>query len=125
MEYQNEEYDPIVKSPVVKAVTLPNTADNTIISGLMPFTYYKIRLVATNTADIEGRSDWVTIRTAMAAPSGVSDIQAVKMEDGQSLLLSWNAPSFPNGEVPTIFFQLITEINNPIHLTGYTLGFKI
>lgn len=99
MEYRGEPSDPAESRNVVEAVTVPAALRETYISGLKPFSKYEVRLVVRNTAGMEARSDWVPAATSPAPPKGVGNFSVVAMEDGRSLLLTWNPPTEPNGEV--------------------------
>ncbi|XP_077967518.1 usherin-like isoform X1 [Styela clava] len=99
LEYRDEPNDPTMSRHLEKAVTVPSTLRETHISGLKPFTGYEVRLVVTNGAGMEARSDWVSVRTSAAAPNNVGNFSVTRMEDGQSLMLTWDPPAITNGEI--------------------------
>lgn len=99
LEYQEENVDPTFENPVEKAVTVPSTVHHVSFSGLKPFKKYNVRLVVLNVAGMEGRSGWVSVSTSSAPPSDVGNFTVVKLDGGESLLLSWNQPRKPNGQV--------------------------
>lgn len=105
MEYRDEPQDPTDTRNVVEVITAPSSSRETYISGLKPFTKYEVRLVVLNSAGMEARSDWVPIKTYPAPPSGLGNFSVIAMEDGRSLLLTWNPPSEPNGEVSLLSYS--------------------
>lgn len=70
----------------------------THLFGLKPFTTYHIHLVAVNNAG-QAASPWTSVRTLEASPSGLSNFVVEKKENGRALLLKWEEPSKPNGNI--------------------------
>ncbi|XP_076812806.1 usherin-like isoform X3 [Clavelina lepadiformis] len=98
IEYQEQTLDPTALPPIMTALTAPSTVLDATFSGLDPFTSYRVRVVAVNQALLEGRSGWTEASTFPAPPSEVANL-TVSMNDGRSLLFSWEEPAVPNGEI--------------------------
>ena len=66
-------------------------------SGLAPYTTYQYKIRAVNSKG-QIDSDWVVVKTAPAAPSGVIAPNATAL-DGFSVRLQWAEPRIPNGQI--------------------------
>ena len=66
-----------------------------------------MRVVASNKRGLEGFSPFVGLTTKAAPPSQVGNITHVANDDGRSLLLKWEQPNVPNGEVSGLYKSLL------------------
>ncbi|KAJ7341076.1 hypothetical protein JRQ81_004780, partial [Phrynocephalus forsythii] len=98
--YQERPNDPTFTTPAVTALTVPGNLHHTHLFGLKPFTTYHIHLVAVNNAG-QTTSPWTSVCTLEAPPTGLSNFTVEKKENGRALLLKWEEPSMPNGNIKT------------------------
>jgi len=72
---------------------------STSISGLSPYSTYAVRVTAVNSAGNVSSTWTQPTTTGQAAPSGFGRFDVEKVTNGQSIILSWNAPINPNGQI--------------------------
>lgn len=83
------------------------------VFGLEPFTTYSVRVEAVNGAGSVS-SPWAAVRTLEASPSGLANFSVEKREQGRALLLTWDQPITPNGDIK------VGRNRKHIHITGNT-----
>nr|XP_006813188.1 PREDICTED: usherin [Saccoglossus kowalevskii] len=98
IEYQRIIYDPTLESPIIRVATVDGETLEAPFYGLVPFTKYKVRIVAMNSAG-EGSGTWAEVTTLEGVPSGIQSFIVEQMTDGRSVLLKWNEPTSPNGDI--------------------------
>ncbi|PIK62300.1 putative usherin [Apostichopus japonicus] len=103
IEYQEISNDPTLSYPIVVAATVDSNVFQTIFYGLSPFTAYNVRIVAFNSAG-EVASPW-------------SEVE--QNPDGLSILLRWDPPGMPNGEIREYHVYEDEYLITPIY-TGRT-----
>ena len=112
LQYKAVSNDPTSPSPVM-TVTVHGTVSSTSISGLTPYTPYQVRVVAVNAAGSVD-SPWTRTTTSQAAPAFVGPFEVEKIVNGESVILRWNLPAFPNGMINN--YLIYEEDNiNPIY----------
>ncbi|XP_072265966.1 usherin isoform X2 [Pyxicephalus adspersus] len=79
-----------------KTLTVPGSAQEAKVFGLLPSTTYHICIEAANSAGSVS-SGWTSVQTWEAAPSGLKNFTIEKKESGRALLLQWSAPERANG----------------------------
>ncbi|KAJ8045141.1 Usherin [Holothuria leucospilota] len=118
IEYQEVSNDPTLVYPVEVAATLDGDVFQTTFYGLSPFTSYNVRIVAFNGAG-EVASPWSNVRTAEGVPADIGLFQVEQNPDGLSLLLRWNPPGLPNGEITEYHIYEDEYLITPVY-TGRT-----
>ncbi|KAI8479142.1 Usher syndrome 2A (autosomal recessive, mild), partial [Branchiostoma belcheri] len=106
--------------PIVTAVTVASPRQQATISGMKPYTEYRVRVTAVNSAGAT-TSPWTPVRTAEAAPRGVGLFSVVKAPDGNSMDLSWDEPTEPNGAITEYRIYEIGE-NGQIQMPALYVG---
>ncbi|XP_063040160.1 usherin [Engraulis encrasicolus] len=96
--YQKRPSDPTLNSSAVLALTVPGDTEQAHVFGLEPFSTYSVRVEATNAAG-SASSPWAAVRTLEAPPGGVANFSVEKREQGRALMLTWDPPHTPNGEI--------------------------
>ncbi|XP_072017125.1 usherin-like [Amphiura filiformis] len=96
IEYQKVSNDPTLSHPIIQAATVDGT--DATFYGLLPHTPYNVRIIAINGAG-ETPGTWAQVTTQQGVPADVRGFFVEKIPDGQSLLLRWEAPGQPNGEI--------------------------
>ncbi|XP_066923568.1 usherin-like [Clytia hemisphaerica] len=91
------------------------------VTALSPFTVYNFSVIAC-TEDGCTRSSGVIISTKSAAPDSQPAPYVRLLTGGTSLVVTWDAPSRPNGEIQ--FYDLMQR-NAPFQGEGNTLGVRL
>lgn len=92
-----------------------------LVTGLKPFTVYQFTVtVCTDIACIE--SDRVNVSTRSAAPDSQPAPYANTVVGGTSVILTWDAPSQPNGEIQ---FYDVYQRSSPFTGEGNTVGVQL
>ncbi|XP_078675414.1 usherin-like isoform X2 [Branchiostoma floridae x Branchiostoma belcheri] len=120
VQYQEQSNDPTLPEPIVTAVTVASPRQQATISGMKPYTEYRVRVTAVNSAGAT-TSPWTPVRTAEAAPRGVGLFSVVKAPDGNSMDLSWDEPTEPNGAITEYRIYEIGE-NGQIQMPALYVG---
>uniref|UniRef100_H2YER0 Fibronectin type-III domain-containing protein n=1 Tax=Ciona savignyi TaxID=51511 RepID=H2YER0_CIOSA len=107
--------DPTIPPPIVTSLTVPSDLKAATFSGLRPFTAYHVRILAVNQAGMEGRSEWRRVKTLSAAPSEVAELSVEKNPSGRSVILTWEEPALPNGEIHEYNIYEPKESEEPIY----------
>ncbi|KAM4602923.1 usherin [Polymixia lowei] len=96
--YRKHQQDPTLNSSTVTALTVEATVLEASLSGLLPHTEYSLRIEAVNGAG-SASSPWVGTRTLEASPADLANFTVEQREQGRALLLSWDQPHTPNGDI--------------------------
>ncbi|XP_076156222.1 usherin [Alosa pseudoharengus] len=96
--YQRRPADPTLNTAAVLALTVPGDSLQAHVFGLEPYTTYSVRVEAVNGAGSVS-SPWAAVRTLDASPSGLANFSVEKREQGRALLLIWDQPAVPNGDI--------------------------
>lgn len=99
------EYAP-VSSTMISIVTVAGQQMSTSVSGLAPYTAYKVRVSAQNSAATGPATGWTQFTTGMASPTGLSAVVIVSASNGTSASVSWSAPTHPNGPITSYSIYL-------------------
>lgn len=99
IQYTYLSNDPTITNPIT-LVTVDGSLRSAVISGLQPFTRYDVRVAANNSAG-SAVSNWVSIQTGEASPSGLGSFLVEKMTNGEAVILRWGIPAQPNGVITT------------------------
>lgn len=118
IEYQEISNDPTLSYPIVVAATVDSNVFQTIFYGLSPFTAYNVRIVAFNSAG-EVASPWSEVKTAEGVPADIGLFEVEQNPDGLSILLRWDPPGMPNGEIREYHVYEDEYLITPIY-TGRT-----
>ncbi|XP_052767673.1 usherin-like isoform X2 [Mya arenaria] len=97
-------YKKVVNDPTIpdsiQTITVPGVTIHTSISGLQPFSEYKLMLQAFNSAG-NISSTWTTFKTGESSPAGLGSFDIERMENGLAVILRWGPPVQPNGIITT------------------------
>ncbi|XP_074661048.1 usherin-like [Tubulanus polymorphus] len=120
IQYQEIFMDPTQKA-AIRNISVASTTNATSFSGLNPFSEYRVRLIAVNSAG-EGISFWASGKTGETAPADIAIMIVIKNPSGTSLNLKWQVPGKPNGNIKQ---YKIYEVGTttPIY-TGLTQEFE-
>ncbi|XP_071494817.1 LOW QUALITY PROTEIN: usherin-like [Diadema antillarum] len=121
IEYQERLNDPTATPPVVTAATIGGTVLQTTFFGLMPFTAYQVRIVAINGAG-ETNGPWAQVTTLEGVPGDIGLFTVEQQPDGLALLLRWDEPGQPNGDIINYHIYEDEYLITPIY-TGLTREF--
>ena len=91
------------------------------VTGLSPFTVYNFAVTACTSAGC-AQSNVTSQATRSAAPDSQPAPYATALADGKSVLVSWDAPSRPNGVI--LFYDLYMRLS-PFTDPGTTQGVKL
>ena len=122
-------YRPLLGELILFQTVQPNVTQVNV-TGLTPFTLYELRIIVSNNAG-EMESDFGNIQTLEDAPKGLGDLILVT-KTSESLTLTWNEPSQPNGVISeyVLYLNGIEEYRDALNIatidrlkpfTGYSL----
>ena len=97
--YRQTDEDPTV-SDNTHVIDVPGTYTSTTISGLKPYSDYKLQLEAVNDVGSVA-SVWTTFKMGESSPSGLGMFDIEKVAFGTSVILRWGPPAHPNGIITT------------------------
>ncbi|KAM4739996.1 protein tyrosine phosphatase receptor type Fa, partial [Anableps anableps] len=84
------------------------------IGGLSPFSEYEFRVLASNSVGRGPPSSIVEIRTGEQAPSSPPLHVQARLLSSTSILVEWESPEEPNGQLQGYRIYYSSEPNNPI-----------
>ncbi|XP_019935888.2 usherin isoform X2 [Paralichthys olivaceus] len=116
--YEKHQQDPTLNSTAVTALTVEGSVFETTVYGFEPYSQYSLRVEAVNGAGSVS-SPWVGIRTLEASPAGLANFTVEQREQGRALLLSWDQPHAPNGDIT--MYNLYSEGN--LEFSGLSRSF--
>ncbi|XP_069798679.1 neurofascin-like [Narcine bancroftii] len=80
----------------MKVMDSPGQRPRAIVSGLQPYSMYKLQVAAVNGRGASGWSEVFAINTTEGVP-GKPDSLRIRQPDLETLTLLWTPPRFPNG----------------------------
>ncbi|XP_053408878.1 usherin-like [Mercenaria mercenaria] len=119
--YKKTLNDPTVPEKT-ETVIVDGAVTQTSISGLQPYSEYKLRLTAFNSAG-NISSIWTTFRTGESSPSGLGLFDIERLQSGLAVILRWGAPVDPNGIVTT--YRIYEEGSSVAVFQGLNREFEL
>ena len=115
IEYQAVSNDPTLTHPVIPAATVNGNTQEATFYGLAPYTPYNVRIVAINGAG-ETQGAWAQVTTQQGVPADIGGFSVEQSNDGLSLLLRWDMPGEPNGEITEYRIYEDIYVATPIYV---------
>jgi len=107
----------------VRTLYVSATTHNTSVSGVQPYTNHSVRVRAVNSAG-SAVSSWTNFTTLPASPSGLGAMSVELVTGGRSAILSWAAPTQPNGRLLNYAVYTASAGNAPVY-DGRSLLFEL
>ena len=98
----------------IRTLYISATTHNTSVSGVQPYTNHAVRVWVVNSAGSEV-SGWTNFTTLPASPSGLGTMSIEPVSGGRSAVLSWSAPTQPNGRILNYAVYRNTASNVPVY----------
>ncbi|GFO50464.1 usherin, partial [Plakobranchus ocellatus] len=81
-----------------QSISIDGNDTSTFVSGLLAYTEYQISIGAMNDAG-SVRSSAISVTTLEGYPSGIPRLNVEKITTGTAVILTWEPPAQPNGEI--------------------------